>query len=362
MHKKTNSLLIVYVDDFRMAAKAEYTPRLWDEIRVKLVTDEPSPPQRFLGVVQHYFEEPVEKLGYFLDHNPRVRGREAEVQKFVPKNPKLLVRGYRYQMADFFGKAVDKYCAVSNIERSTLKKVATPFVDESQERQGCLEPANPADDKEVGKLATTACSILMTNMFGARASRWDLLRPTAGLATFIHKWTPNSDKRLHRLMQYVNCRLDDSAVGFVGDPPSEWYLALFADADFAGCRTTMKSTGGVFLVLMGPNTFHAADGLVEEAWVRVRLQHRGGGCHARHCSSHDRHSCFRSLGRVAWQEGGAGHFRRQPGHQNHSLDGKVREGYGSRPAVPWGTADDRDREVKRWYVYHRGLPYGEYGR
>ena len=136
-----------------------------------------------------------------------------------------------------------------------LRKVATPFVDESQERQGCLEPANPADDKEVGKLATTACSILMTNMFGARASRWDLLRPTAGLATFIHKWTPNSDKRLHRLMQYVNCRLDDSAVGFVGDPPSEWYLALFADADFAGCRTTMKSTGGVFLVLMGPNTF-----------------------------------------------------------------------------------------------------------
>ena len=84
MHKKTNSLLIVYVDDFRMAAKAEYTPRLWDEIRVKLVVDDPSAPQRFLGVVQYYFEEPVEKLGYFLDHHPRVRGREAEVQKHVP--------------------------------------------------------------------------------------------------------------------------------------------------------------------------------------------------------------------------------------------------------------------------------------
>ena len=81
MHKETNSLLIVYVDDFRMAAKAEYTPRLWDEIRVKLVTDDPSPPQRFLGVVQHYFEEPVEKLGYILDHNPRCRGREAEVRR-----------------------------------------------------------------------------------------------------------------------------------------------------------------------------------------------------------------------------------------------------------------------------------------
>ena len=165
MHKKTNSLLIVYVDDFRMAAKAEYTPRLWDEIRVKLVVDDPSAPQRFLGVVQYYFEEPVEKLGYFLDHHPRVRGREAEVQKHVPANPKLIVRGYRYEMADFFGKAVDKYCAVANVDRAKLKKVETPFVDESQEPQGCLE----GDDVEIGKLASTACSSIMTYMFGARA-------------------------------------------------------------------------------------------------------------------------------------------------------------------------------------------------
>ena len=101
--------------------KAEYTLRLWDEIRVKLIVDDPSPPQRFLGVVQHYFEEPVEKLGYFLDHHPRVRGREAEVQKFVPKDPKLLVRGYRYQMADFFGRPLISIALSRTLTETSLK-------------------------------------------------------------------------------------------------------------------------------------------------------------------------------------------------------------------------------------------------
>ena len=34
------------------------------------------------------------------------------------------------------------------------------------------------------------------------------------------------------------------------------YLALFADADFAGDRRDMKSTSGVFLALVGPHTFY----------------------------------------------------------------------------------------------------------
>ena len=92
-------------------------------------------------------------------------------------------------------------------------------------------------------------------MFGARACRPDVLRATAGLATFVHKWTPNTDKKLARLMTYINSRTDDSGVGFIGDDLKDCYLALYADADFAGCKDSLKSTGGSFLVLMGPNTF-----------------------------------------------------------------------------------------------------------
>ena len=40
-----------------------------------------------------------------------------------------------------------------------------------------------------------------------------------------------------------------------GDKPEDLYLGVFADADFAGCKATMRSTAGGFIALMGPHTF-----------------------------------------------------------------------------------------------------------
>ena len=145
------------------------------------MVDKSSPPQRFLGVCQYYFEVPVKNLAFILDQHPRVRGREAQPQEFEPQDPEWIVRGYRYEMTDFFNKAVDKFCALANIERKSLKKVATPFVDESQDPMGCVESDNPSDDKVRGQLANGACSVIMTNMFGCRACRSDLLRGSANL-------------------------------------------------------------------------------------------------------------------------------------------------------------------------------------
>jgi len=56
-------------------------------------------------------------------------------------------------MEKYLGNAVDKYCAVANIDKSRLKKVATPFLDESKDPQGCAE-AGPAseDEMESGRL------------------------------------------------------------------------------------------------------------------------------------------------------------------------------------------------------------------
>ncbi len=45
-------------------------------------------------------------------------------------------------------------------------------------------------------------------------------------------------------------------IGFIGDSLDDVYLGLFTDADFAGDRRDSKSTSGVFVALMGPNTFH----------------------------------------------------------------------------------------------------------
>ena len=54
---------------------------------------------------------------------------------------------------------------------------------------------------------------------------------------------------------YINDSLEYREVGFIGDPPEKLFLGLYVDADFAGDRSDMKSTSGVFLVLLGPHSF-----------------------------------------------------------------------------------------------------------
>ena len=56
-------------------------------------------------------------------------------------------------------------------------------------------------------------------------------------------------------MCYINSTKHYCLTGFVGDGPSSLELRLYADADFAGDRPEYKSTSGIYLALVGPNTF-----------------------------------------------------------------------------------------------------------
>ena len=62
-------------------------------------------------------------------------------------------------------------------------------------------------------------------------------------------------------MCYVNSTKQVKMFGKVGDSIEDLKLALFSDADFAGCSETMRSTSGVFLKLAGPNTHFPFNGL-----------------------------------------------------------------------------------------------------
>jgi hypothetical protein len=73
----------------------------------------------------------------------------------------------------------------------------------------------------------------MKILYAARMARFDLLRAVNHLACFITKWTPECDKRLHRLVSYIHSTKHYRMVGWVGDPISAVKLHLFADADFA---------------------------------------------------------------------------------------------------------------------------------
>ena len=94
----------------------------------------------------------------------------------------------------------------------------------------------------------------MKVLYAARYARFDLLRAVCALAQQVTKWTRECDLKLYRLMCYIQGSLHIRMTGWVGDNPTDLSLHLFADADFAGCAKTSRSTSGAHLALLGPNT------------------------------------------------------------------------------------------------------------
>ena len=96
-----------------------------------------------------------------------------------------------------------------------------------------IEPTGRIDAPR-GQLQPIAARVLMKVLYGARVTRYDLLRAVNGLATEIAKWIPRCDMRLHRLMGYICHTLDMKLYGWVGDKVESLRLDLFVGADLAG--------------------------------------------------------------------------------------------------------------------------------
>ena len=105
-----------------------------------------------------------------------------------------------------------------------------------------------------GALATHAARVLMKLSYAARIARFDLLRSINPLARNVTKWTIEDDAKLYHLMCYVNSSLSKRMIGWVGDDFKELSVSLFADADFAGCSQSMRSTSGSHMHIQGSHT------------------------------------------------------------------------------------------------------------
>ena len=95
----------------------------------------------------------------------------------------------------------------------------------------------------------------MKLLYAARMCRYDLLHAIGRLACMVTKWDCHCDRMLHRLMCYVHSTPHIRKVGWVGDGVGDIGVHLYADADFAGCKRTGRSTSGAFLCMGGPDTF-----------------------------------------------------------------------------------------------------------
>ena len=134
---------------------------------------------------------------------------------------------------------VDRYCELATCKRSDLTKVPTPCIDDH------LLP--PEDFTTVG--------LVLKCLYLARLARPDLAWTINTQAREVTKWNVACDKRLKRLICYINSSAADCLYNYMGDPADKCKLVLFCDASFAGDLRDSKSTGGGILTLMGPSTF-----------------------------------------------------------------------------------------------------------
>ena len=95
----------------------------------------------------------------------------------------------------------------------------------------------------------------MKTLYCARLLRFDLLWTLCKLARCVTKWTNACDRRLHRLVSYLQTSRDVTLEAFCGDEADKLSLMVYADADFAGDIVSSKSTSGCYLALVGKNTF-----------------------------------------------------------------------------------------------------------
>ena len=177
-------------------------------------------------------------------------------------------------MERFAKDCVSVFCQLSGYSIDKVGTAPTPFLDEANDPPIMFDDAAEAETTKgtkgsstaeagttqdviggTGTLSKIATRVLMKIMYIARFARPDLLRAVGALSCMITKWDYLCDRKLLRIIKFINGSLAWRQIGFIGDSPDELHLGLFSDADFAGDKATMRSTSGVFLALYGPHSF-----------------------------------------------------------------------------------------------------------
>lgn len=259
-HLQIKLLLCVYVDDLKLAGPKDKLKQGWEMLRSRLKIE----PETDLGLY----------LGCVLTKG------EPKLHDGAP------VATMTYNMEGLLKLSVDKYLEIVGKD-TELKHVSTPSLPEETKNHPSRAPCPgdpkkkvscpwcahqfdpgasaalkrdaPADDVSPGEtargaLAPHAASVLMKLLYAARIARFDLLRSINNLARNVTKWSVEDNAKLYRLMCYVNSTLSQRMIGWVGNSIKDLDLAMYADADFAGCAQSMRSTSGSHMHVQGSHT------------------------------------------------------------------------------------------------------------
>ncbi len=166
---KSKSQLIVYVDDFKLAANAGLHDALWAEIRKVIDMYPETSDGRFLGCSHERYDTVASKLEGMLDNHPiyhprpslgtnplaKARGEEVghtQRQAYTDMyNPNQKVKLVVYSMERFARDCVTVFCDLTGYDKGKVGTAPTPFVDESKDPLVVTQPASEA----VAKAAPT---------------------------------------------------------------------------------------------------------------------------------------------------------------------------------------------------------------
>ena len=259
-HKKLQLLLVIYVDDLKLAGPEENLTKGWEMLRSKLNIE----PETDLGL---YLECILSKGSSKLHDGTPVSTMTYDMEGLL----KLSVERY----LDIVGKDTKlKHVSTPSLPEETKKhKSRAPCPGDPKKKVSCpwcshefdpdapefYKPGTIGEDVSPGEsargaLAPHAASVLMKLLYAARIARFDLLRSINSLARNVTKWTVDDDAKLYHLMCYVNSSLSKRMTGWVGNKFDDLSLSLFADADFAGCAQTLRSTSGSHMHIQGKQT------------------------------------------------------------------------------------------------------------
>ena len=147
-------------------------------------------------------------------------------------------------------------CGTGPVSQCTWRGTIHPITEPTKSKTdptGSSAP-KPGDEVKVGELAPHAASVLMKLLHAARIERFDLLRSINMLARNVTKWSKSDDIKLHHLMCYVNSTKGQMLIGWVGNELTALQIGIFADADYAGCGQSLRSTSGPHMLASGSHT------------------------------------------------------------------------------------------------------------
>eukprot|EP00971_Amphidinium_carterae_P349919 6491294-Amphidinium_carterae.1 len=217
LHKKTKSIMMVYVDDLVLVCDPSLTKQLWCDLE--------------MGQGGLEFQAEPEELCRYLgiNHSWSVDNKSIHLTA---------------DMSSYLGMCLEEYYKESGIAK--LAPVTSPFVEESQIGEDEWEqPATISSNQ--------AAAHIMRLFFVARMCRPDLAVCITRLASRVSKWSRADDGTLKRVMQYIvfsqNYKLHFELPRLCD---KDVCLRAWPDADLGGATHHSRSTSGLWLELYVP--------------------------------------------------------------------------------------------------------------